>query len=81
MPRERGDNVWVALFAFNTAVELYAVRQERKQDPDLVILIPSLTRTIRRVGRLDTKIGRVSVASGWVVFTAWLLPHLFKKDA
>lgn len=80
MARQRGDGVWMSLLAFNTAVELYAVRQERKQDPDLVIPFPSLSRLIRRIGRADTKVGRVAIASSWVVFTAWFLPHLFKKD-
>ena len=36
------------------------------------------SKTVRRVYRPETKVGRVALVASWAGLTAWVIPHWFR---
>lgn len=59
---------WYSAAALLTAVELDAIRHNRKNG--------TLSYATRKALRCQTRPGRIFLYAGWALLTAWLLPHL-----
>lgn len=65
--------VWVALIALDTAVEVWALRNSKRE--------ATLSHALRTTFRTDTHPGRLAFAGAWVALSAWLMPHILNpKD-
>lgn len=66
--RRAWPKVWFLLIALDTAIEVWALRNSRRE--------ATLSYATRQAFRTHTKLGRLAFAACWVALTAWFLPHV-----